>query len=491
MTLGINYDATDTASEFHNDDSFVRLLIGPVGCGKSVAGCLEPLARAIRQPKGADGVRRSRWAIIRNTYPELKSTTLKTWISWYPEEELGYVKYDSPIYHHIKFGDVDLEVIFLAMDSPDDYKKLMSFELTGAYINEAQFIDKVIFEKCLQRVGRYPSKKDGAELGWYGVVLDTNPPDTDHWIYRTFEENAPSDYKVFRYESPLIKLPDAPTDGQSYNSSKNGTCYTNNPVDYRSVQNNPDYWLRLVSSYTDEEIKVNLMGKYGIFIDGKPVHPTYNDQYHYTEKPLIYNKDVELCLCFDFGRTPAMGLLQLSPMGQLLGLDELWSEDMSLREFVEIAVLPHLNREYPGWRENYVSVHDPAGENESQEDGDACRDILKEFKIKSYPAASSNIATPRRDGIKYFMGRMSGGKPSFLLGPRCKRARKGFMGMFQYARVKVGGEQRYHDKPLKNMYSHICEAFEYGAMWYAPKTKKPEPSTKKPYRIHTGSFMAL
>lgn len=494
MTFGIDYVATDVASDFHNDDSFVRLLIGPVGCGKSVAGCLEILSRALRQPKGSDGIRRSRWAVIRNTYPELKATTIKTWLSWYPEEHLGNIKYDSPITHHIRFKDVDLEVVFLALDRPADISKLMSFELTGAYINEAQFIEKPIFEKCLERVDRYPSKKDGGELGWSGVIMDTNPPDTDHWLYKMFEEKKPSGYKLFKYDSPLRIVKEIPAGGKEgfdYNISMDGTLYIHNPVDYLVIQKNPLYWMKLIPGKKDSEIKVNIMGLYGVFIDGLPVHATYNDLYHHSDNPVIYNPSIELGLGWDFGRTPAVAIVQYNPMSQLIVLDEIWSEDMSLRDFCESDVLSHLDKNFPGWQNNYLSVHDPAGENESQEDSAACVKILKDFGIKSFPAAGSNIATPRRDGLKYFLGRMIGGRPSFVLGPKAKLIRKGLMGGFQYRRVQVSGEARYHDKPLKNMCSHICEALEYIAMWYAPKSKKPEPSTKKPYRIHTGSFMAL
>ena len=78
----IIYNATKTASNFHLDNSRVRLLVGPVGCGKSVANCLEIFKRSAEQEAGEDGIKRSRWAIIRNTYPELKATTIKTWQQW-------------------------------------------------------------------------------------------------------------------------------------------------------------------------------------------------------------------------------------------------------------------------------------------------------------------------------------------------------------------------------------------------------------------------
>ena len=66
--------------QFMKDDSFFRGLRGPVGSGKSVSCCIEILRRALEQKPGADGISRSRWAVIRNTNPQLKTTTIKTWI---------------------------------------------------------------------------------------------------------------------------------------------------------------------------------------------------------------------------------------------------------------------------------------------------------------------------------------------------------------------------------------------------------------------------
>ena len=64
--------------EFMRDDSFFRGLRGPVGSGKSVACCIEVIRRALLQKPSEDGKRKSRWAVIRNTNPQLKTTTIKT-----------------------------------------------------------------------------------------------------------------------------------------------------------------------------------------------------------------------------------------------------------------------------------------------------------------------------------------------------------------------------------------------------------------------------
>ena len=69
--------------------------MGPVGSGKSTACVLEIWDRARRQA-AFEGVRRTRWAVIRNHYPELLTTTVKTWKEWIPETECR-LTYGTPI----------------------------------------------------------------------------------------------------------------------------------------------------------------------------------------------------------------------------------------------------------------------------------------------------------------------------------------------------------------------------------------------------------
>ena len=64
--MAIHYKAEPTASKFHRSDAFVRGLRGPIGTGKSVTCCMEMIRRA-REQAPLEGVRRTRWAGIRNT----------------------------------------------------------------------------------------------------------------------------------------------------------------------------------------------------------------------------------------------------------------------------------------------------------------------------------------------------------------------------------------------------------------------------------------
>lgn len=67
-----------TAREFMLSKAYVRGIRGPVGSGKSTLCCAEIMRRASEQRPGSDGIRRTRWVVVRNTQPELKTTTIKT-----------------------------------------------------------------------------------------------------------------------------------------------------------------------------------------------------------------------------------------------------------------------------------------------------------------------------------------------------------------------------------------------------------------------------
>ena len=150
--------------------------MGPIGSGKSVGCCVEIFSRASVMPIANDGIRHSRWAIVRNTQPQLETTTIKTWLSWFPEHIFGKMNRKPPFTHLVRINDIELEVIFLALDKPEDVKKLLSLEVTGIWFNEAREIEKEILDAASGRVGRYPSdkmkpKELGIRSGDFGMGL--------------------------------------------------------------------------------------------------------------------------------------------------------------------------------------------------------------------------------------------------------------------------------------------------------------------------------
>lgn len=198
--MKVTYNAPATVGRFMQSNAFVRCIVGPVGSGKS-SGCLmEVLRRATAQAPGPDKKRRTRFVIIRNTYPELRDTTRKTFEEWIPER-LGQW-HEQEFMFELKFNDVQSEVLFRALDRPQHIKKLLSLDLTGGYINEMREVPKAVLDLLQTRVGRYPSMAQGGAT-WFGVWGDTNPWHTGHWGYKLFSQERPDGFELFEQPGGL------------------------------------------------------------------------------------------------------------------------------------------------------------------------------------------------------------------------------------------------------------------------------------------------
>ena len=438
--------AGPVVQSFHLSQAFVRGLMGPVGSSKSSACCIEMFTRACEQ-QARNGVRRSRWGIVRNTYPELKTTTIKTFQEWFPFAEM---KWDSPISAHMMLPlpdktVVDAEFLFFPLDRPEEVRKLRSLELTGAWINESSEIPKAAFDMLSQRVGRYPPVKHGGPT-WRGIIMDTNPPDDDHWYYKLAEETKPEGWDFFKQPGGL---------------TEDHGKYTPNPTaeNIPNLDGGYGYYQRQVAGKNKEWIKVFLLGQYGSVQSGKPVYPEYNDDLHCREFNVLPGT---LLLGWDYGLTPACAICQVSPRGQFLVVDELVGTDMGIEQFATDVVKPHLALNYPKHAINNVA--DPSGLSRKDTDETTSFQALAKCGFPAAPAFS-NAFTARRDAVAKYLTKLIDGQGGLLVHPRCKMIRKGFNGAYNYRRVQVVGYEKYRDIPDKNEYSHPHDALQYAALY--------------------------
>ena len=157
-------------SQFMMSTAPVAICIGPIGSGKTVACILKMWKVANEQRPGRDGIRRTRWAVVRNNYPALRTTTIRTFLDVFPEKVFGVLKWTQPPHQVVRSGDVEMACDFLALDKQEDIAKLRSAEFTGIFFNELSFIDnKEIFDEATSRVGRYPPIREGGAT-WAGVL---------------------------------------------------------------------------------------------------------------------------------------------------------------------------------------------------------------------------------------------------------------------------------------------------------------------------------
>lgn len=303
--VDLTYVAEPTPRNFHYSNAFVRGLMGPFGSGKSVACVMEIYTRALEQ-QAYKGVRRSRWALIRNTYPELLSTTLKTFEDWIPHA-ICPVVLSSPITGHLSVSlpdktRVEAEFIFLALDQEQDVKKLKGLELTGAWINEASEVRRSVLETLTGRLDRYPPKRLGGAT-WTGVIMDTNPPNDAHWYYRLAEVEQPENYKFFRQPPALIRCVRKGKGNveEVHYVPNDGTHGVPKAENVDNQNSGFDYWMRMVPGKAEEWIKVYVQGEYGSLFTGKAVYPEYSDSVHCAKEDLQPYRALPLLLAWDFG----------------------------------------------------------------------------------------------------------------------------------------------------------------------------------------------
>jgi hypothetical protein len=451
----------EVLKSFMKDGTFFRGIRGPVGSGKSVACCVEVFRRAIQQQKGADGLRKSRWAIIRNTNPQLRTTTIKTWLDWFPEADWGRFTWSVPYTHRIKKGDIDLEVIFLALDRPEDVKKLLSLELTGIWVNEAREIPKSIIDACTMRVGRYPSMRDGGP-SWTGVIADTNAPEEDHW-WPIMAGEVPVPDHIPREQAKMLVKPTnwlffTQPSGMVEKKDEEGQVdsYLPNKVAENRKNMMQSYYPNLIQGKTKSWIDVYVMNKLGHIQDGKPIYPMFATEVHVATEEIAVAAGHPVYVGLDFGLTPAATIGQ-KVRGRWLIQSEIVAIDMGIVRFAEV-LRNELAIRFSAASETII-YGDPAGDFRAQTDESTPFHILRGAGLRAFPAPSNSVDL-RLEAVSSQLTKMVEGKPAFLVDRRCQQLIKGFEGGYSYKRMEVSGE-RYADKPDKNMFSHVHDSLQY------------------------------
>lgn len=438
---------------FMSSTKFVQVIRGPLGSGKTTGTAFKVFKLICQQKANQQGERKSRVAVVRNTYPDLTNTTIRDWRAVVPDGA-GTMTMGHPPEMKLDFMLPDgtrvvAEVIFVALDKPDDVRKLRGMQLTFAWVNEFKEVPKPIIDMLTGRVDRYPRPGFSS---WVGIVGDTNAWDSDHYLEQWAEavrNGEMADYAFFVQPPAVIKV--------------NGKWEVNPGAENLGVLK-PDYYARQIAGKREDWIKVNLANEIGYAFDGKPVHPDYSDSYHCSPTLLVPTTGRVCRVGLDFGLTPAAALFQRQSDGQWWQFDEIALEDGDAEDLAR-----ELKAKVADWDAqvkglSWVYRGDPSGDERQQTDSNTAFKVLRANGIPAHPA-STNDPEIRRQALDRPLTRTIMGKPGFLISPNCKVSRKGLAGGFCYKRVPVAaGDDRYRDVPDKTIFSHVCEAGEYGLM---------------------------
>lgn len=442
-----NWGDVPTLRNFFYSRAPHQFLLGPFRSGKSSAVVAKIVKLAAEQnPSKSDGIRRSRWAVVRNTFRKLNDTTIPTVKYWLPETIPGNDWAETKHNYYVKsFPGIEIEFNFRALDRAEDVDNLLSLELTGAWLHEFREISKDIYEGLDGRTGQFPPKNEGG-CAWDGILGDTNPPNKNSFWYNLFE--------VKRFEDPEVKKKVAVWKQPSGLSSK--------------AENLPnikaDYYRKLAIGKDQLYIDVYIHGLYGYTREGKPVFESYNDNYHVSSIKLDPIPGIPIFMGWDFALNPTCVLAQ-HIRGQLLLLDEVIGTDMGIERMISSELLPLLTHRYRGF--TFEGYGDPSGTTRSPTDESTCYDVLKKQGFRAVIPAPTNALQPRLGAVEHFLTTNVGkGEPSFLISPHLTAAREAMAGGYHFKK-KPGGVDidEWKEEPEKNGASHIADAIQELCMY--------------------------
>lgn len=424
------YAPLPSQNAFHTSQAKFRAYIGGFGSGKTKSGCWEAIEQSMLFP-GNLGI------ICRNTMPELRDTTMRSFFEECPPE---LIRSHHQTNKHVIFHNGS-EILFKSLDEPAKFKSL---NLGWYFIDEASDTEEEAFLILNSRL-RYLKVPPGGHTGF----ITSNPSTVKHWLYQRFADNPTNEYELFR----------APTSENPYL-----------PKGYEDS---------LRAMFDENWVRRYLDGEFGFVAEGTPVYPEFKHSRHVRQ--VVYNPALPIIRGWDFGlHHPACVICQIQD-NRLYILQEI-SGDKELIEDFAARVRGICNTEYKAYM--YQDYCDPAGNQKSDKTLKTSVQILRSQGIYA-------ISRPQHilDGVQLIRMMLhkiqKDGNPSLLIHPSCTNLIEGLMGGYHYPKkYKGSGED---PKPEKDgNYDHSQDALRYLAINSEFKSWLNKPAAKQ--EDEAGSF---
>jgi len=412
-------------------------------------------------PDPQDGIRRTRFLVTRNTMPQLKSTCLVSIMQflrpiaeWRPSESVV----------RIRFGDVEADMLLLPLDTEQNIARLLSLEITAAWVSEAREVDPSLVMNALSRCGRFPAISHGGATR-YGLIAESNSFRTDSPWYELLEEKLPVNWEYFVQPSALS----VEADWKKYLP--------------------PAYYEDLIDSNTPEWVEQYVENRYGESLDGQAVFKnSFNKEFHVSKTELTPIPLMPIIIGLDFARWPAAVFCQVDPRGRLLIFDELEMENTGVEAFIRQYVLPKLASDRFRMCQHYA-VGDPSGVQRSQVGEESVFDAVRRIGLPCYPAMTNSIA-PRLRAVEKLLLQQRDGKAALLIDPRCKILTQAFLHKYRYKRRSTGVIDDMKPEKIRP-WADVMDALEYAVLGtnHAIKTRALNRLTVKKYnKVPVGAW---
>jgi hypothetical protein len=389
----------------------------------------------------------------------------------------------------LRFGDVECEVLFRPLDSPDDVRRVLSLEISFAVLDEFVEIPKAIVDALSARLGRY-RHPDGTPVTIWGMWGASNPGLEDAWWFDYLHGPAVRRYK--RTPSGVAEVMEK-TDGwgaiiPDQSSAEPIASYYQQPsgfsVEAENLENLPDgYYRDAAKGKSDVWVRQYITGEWGFSIAGKAVVSGFRADLHVAlPNTLQPNPYFPLIVGLDPGITgSAMIIGQQDYDGRVRVFAELVQEGMGAERLVQERLQPLLRNRFPQVSRVIIAA-DPAASSRTQTDE---RTVVKIFKQYYEVDVESNNRLPLRlDAIDHYTNTLVEGRPALQIDPSCQVLIRALKGGWRYSADLKRETLRGHD-PEKNAYSHPGDAFGYLCRYF-----RRDGQREARYNLPRGSLAA-
>lgn len=450
------YQPTPTGQRIHASPCNIVLAIGPYGCGKSYMSWQHQIAAAANYPESEPG--RIDFAVlaVRNTYRQLRDSMVPTLLLAWPKRWKGRwtpsnAEFNGEFLLNRNGRDiqVNFKVLFRAMDSDLAEGNLRSVNVSSCVVSEASEIRLSHLLTAFSRTGRWPS------LGAPSLAL---------WETNNFSMSNP----LYKFAVERIGLTERALEmGLNPDTMLEYIQYPDGlGPDAENTENLPEnYYAMLAAQHDEKWVDIYVRNKFGSIAPGRLCYREWNPKENLIAK-YSPNPTDPIWIGFDAGRDSAYVLGQAKGDGHMVIFDEIWFEDTPFPTACQRAFDYFFTR-WPRKRYNWQkAICDPGTDTRGQADTDnllvTANELASPYDM-SVVKAWTNIPDQRIEAVDSRLRNVILGKRELLISEACRHLRDAMTNYYK-KEIKSNnslGETLYHEKPEKNIFSHIAEALQY------------------------------
>jgi hypothetical protein len=466
---------------FMDSRAFIKFCIGPVGSGKTVGGLQCGLLVGAMQPGTVDqrGVRwrKARVGVIRESYPSLKSTTLKSWFNIVPESE-GRFLWSAPFTHAFrkvlgrdKDGSpndiLDIEYEFRAIGDQTVEEACRGWEVNVVIVDEGDLQPPDLIPYLTGRVGRF-SSLDAAHVVDPQIIVMMNMPDIENHAYvlafdKRIEGLSDSD------QAELVKGLDGRPLIETFVQPGGLDAKAEN---IHNLPGGRTYYLLQVAANQHKPGYIDRM------VHNKPVPVMHglavNPRFAYTDhvRACTWDRRRQLIVGIDQGLFAAAVASQRDNNGDFQTLMECVNLAPNGKSLLKIGpsafgrkLRQALLERFPGLTADDVRlVCDPAAfaaKDREDSEHDWVLAVQKALDLGRIRKAKSNVQGLRNEAIWQLHERRGG----YAVDPSCTTLIKAHSGGYRYEKANLStGETKSAPEIAETIYHNVADAEQYAAL---------------------------